>query len=87
MTTKPPPSVVPAPKEAMEKIAYESVGSIPTEEPNDRNRLGYHVWLWLTKKEGTLEGAVRISKSRVLIPEEEVLRIIREKLREQGVKV
>lgn len=84
VTTKPPPVIIPAPDQSMEKIAYNSVSTIPTQEPNDQNRLGYHVWLWLTKQEGTLEEAVRVAKARTLIPEEEVLRIIKQKLREQG---
>jgi hypothetical protein len=87
MTTKAPPTVTPAPEQSMEKIAYSSVSSIPTVEPNDRNRLGYHIWLWLTKKEGTLEEAVKVSAARTLIPQSEVIRIIREKLREQGVQL
>ncbi len=87
MATKPPPTVVAAPTESIEKIAYESVSSIPTQEPNDRSRLGYHVWLWLTKREGTLEEAVKVSKARTLIPQEEVLKIIRGKLQERGVQL
>ena len=87
MTTKPTPSVVAAPADSIEKIAYESVSSIPTQEPNDRSRLGYHVWLWLSKREGTLEEAVKVSKARTLIPQEEVLKIIKGKLREQGVQL
>lgn len=87
MTTKPPPSVVAGTAESIEKIAYESVSSIPTQEPNDRSRLGYHVWLWLSKRDGTLEEAVKVSKARTLIPQEEVLNIIKGKLREQGVQL
>ena len=87
MTTKPPPSAIPASPQSIEKIAYNSVSTIPTQEPNDRHRLGYHVWLWLTQQEGTLEEAVRVSTARTLIPREEVLTIIKEKLREQGVKL
>ncbi len=87
MATKPPPSVVAASTESIEKIAYESVSSIPTQEPNDRSRLGYHVWLWLSKREGTLEEAVKVSKARTLIPQEEVLKIIRGKLQERGVQL
>lgn len=86
MTTKPPPAIIPAPEESMEKIAYNSVSTIPTQEPNDQNRLGYHVWLWLTKQEGTLEEAVRVAKARTLIPEEEVVKIIKENLRKVGVR-
>src|ERR1041385_5396206 len=58
MTTKPPASVHEFSPESLEKIAYLSVSTIPTEEPNDRNRLGYHVYRWLVNKEGTLEQAV-----------------------------
>ncbi len=87
MTTKPPPTFIPAPEESIEKIAYNSVATIPTQEPNDQNRLGYHVWLWLSKQDGTLEDAVRVSKARTLIPAEEAVRIIREKLQEQGVQL
>jgi len=87
MTTKPPPTFIPAPEESIEKIAYNSVATIPTQEPNDRNRLGYHVWLWLSKRDGTLEEAVRVSKARTLIPQEEVVGIIREKLRQQGISL
>jgi hypothetical protein len=87
MTTKPPPSAIPAPPESIEKIAYNSVSTIPTQEPNDQYRLGYHVWLWLTQQEGTLEEAVRVSTARILIPQDEVLKIIKEKLREQGIQL
>jgi hypothetical protein len=86
MTTKPPPTAIPAPSESIEKIAYESVSSIPTQEPNDRYRLGYHVWLWMTKREGTLEDAINVSGARILIPREEALRTIRVKLSELGVR-
>lgn len=37
-------------------------------------------------REGTLEDAVRASEARTLIPEDGVLRIVKEKLRKQGVK-
>jgi hypothetical protein len=86
MTTKPPPSVVLSPPESVEKIAYNSVSTILTKEPNDRYRLGYHVWLWMTKHEGTLEDAIKVSGARILIPREEALKIIQDKLREQGVQ-
>jgi hypothetical protein len=86
MTTKPPPSVTAASPESIERIAYDSVSSIPTQEPNDRYRLGYHVWLWMTKHEGTLEDAIKVSGARILMPPQEALKIIQDKLREQGVK-
>jgi hypothetical protein len=38
----------------------------------------------MTKHEGTLEDAIRVSGARMLIPREEALKIIQEKLREHG---
>lgn len=87
MTTKPPSSVSEYPGDSIEKIAYTSVRNIPTEEPNDRNRLGYHVWRWLTKKQGTLEQAIHESGCRMKITKGEALQIIREELEKQGIKV
>ena len=50
-------------KELAEK-AYASVKAVPTVEPNDRNRLGYHVWLYLRGELPTLEEAVQVARSR-----------------------
>ena len=86
MTTKPPPTVKDFPPESLERIAYDSVRSIPTQEPNDRNRLGYHVWRWLMNHEGTLAEAITISGSRIHISQEEALEIISENLKKQGIK-
>ena len=87
MTTKPPSPVQESTPTSLEKIAYASVSAIPVEEPNDRNRLGYHVWRWLTNKEGTLEQAIAESASRLTISQEEALRIISESLQTQGIKI
>lgn len=87
MTTKPPPSVKEFPAESLEKIAYQSVGSIPTQEPNDRNRLGYHVWRWLLNREGSLEEVIKVSGSRMHISREEALRVISENLKKQGIQL
>lgn len=87
MTTKPPPSVKEFPVESLEKIAYQSVGSIPTQEPNDRNRLGYHVWRWLLNREGSLEEVIKVSGSRMHISREEALRVISENLQKQGIQL
>ncbi|MEP7235094.1 MAG: hypothetical protein ABI778_07340 [Ignavibacteriota bacterium] len=54
---------VPHDTELAEK-AYASVRSVPTVEPNDRNRLGYHVWLFLRGELPTLDEAVRVARSR-----------------------
>jgi hypothetical protein len=74
------------PPDSLERIAYESVQEIPTQEPNDRYRLGYHVWAWLKERKGTLNDVVRIAGSRILIPEQEALRTIREFLQAKGIK-
>jgi hypothetical protein len=87
MTTKPPPSVKEFPAESLEKIAYNSVRSIPTQEPNDRNRLGYHVWQWLLNRNGTLENSITVSGSRMHISRKEALKIVTENLKKQGVKL
>jgi len=85
MTTKAPPTVRQFPPDSYEKIAYESVSSIETQEPNDRNRLGYHVWQWLLNRQGTLENAVKVSGARKRISDSEALTIITENLKKHGV--
>ncbi len=85
MTTKPPPTVKDFPADSLEKVAYESVSSIPTLEPNDRNRLGYHVWRWLTSKQGTLAQAISESGARIRVSPEEARKTISEALAKQGI--
>jgi hypothetical protein len=85
MSTKPPSAVNEFPPESVEKRAYLSVNDVPTVEPNDRNRLGYHVWRWLTTKRGTLEDAVHESGARLSVPEKEALATIREALTKLGI--
>ena len=85
MTTKPPASVREFSPETVEKIAYLSVSTIPTVEPNDRNRLGYHIYRWLVSKQGTLVQAIIESGSRIQIPPLEAAKIIQESLQKSGV--
>ena len=87
MSTKAPSAVAEFPADTIEKIAYTSVSTIPTEEPNDRNRLGYHVWRWLNQKQGTLDQAIAESGARLHIPCPEALKIISESLQKQGIKL
>jgi hypothetical protein len=87
MTTKPPSAVQEFLAETLEKKAYSSVSTIETEEPNDRNRLGYHIWRWLTERQGTLEQAVSESGARLRMTTGEAARIIREGLTKQGIQV
>ncbi|CUS82950.1 hypothetical protein JGI16_10527 [Candidatus Kryptonium thompsonii] len=84
MTTKAPSPIKEFPLDSLEKIAYSSVEGIPAEEPNDLNRLGYHVWLYLTGKIESLETAVKMARARLKISEEEALEIVKKKLSERG---
>jgi hypothetical protein len=85
MTTKPGPAVTPAAADTQERIAYDSVASVGTVEPNDRNRLGYHVWRWLSHRNGTLEELVRESGVRLTMPVENAVKLIREHLASKGI--
>ncbi len=87
MSTKPPSLVAEASADTLEKIAYASVSAIPTVEPNDRNRLGYHVWRWMGQRQGTLAAAIAESGSRLNISQQEALKIISESLQKQGIKL
>jgi hypothetical protein len=63
--------------------AYAVVRAVPTVEPNDRNRLGYHVWLYLRGELPSLEEAVEVARSRFnpkTLPHEEIVAHIREQL-------
>ncbi len=86
MTTKPPSPVEPAPADLLEKKAYESVAGVATLEPNDRYRLGYHVWRFLVRREGTLEQAVAESGARILVPRDEASKLIRAALAGLGIE-
>ncbi len=87
MTTKAPSAVQPSPATSLESIAYTSVSTIPTQEPNDRNRLGFHVWRFLKLRQGTLEQAVEESGSRLLISHPEAVKIIQDSLKQQGISL
>ena len=87
MTTKAPPGVQEFSGDTLEKIAYESVRSIPTQEPNDRNRLGYHIWRWLTAKQGTLEETIAESGARLLVSGADAAKTIRESLASHSIAV
>ena len=68
---------------ALAEKAYASVRSVPTIEPNDRNRLGYHVWLYLRGELTSLEEAVQVARSRFKpksLPIEDVVAHISEQL-------
>ena len=67
------------------RIAYASVADVPVLEENDRNRLGYHVWLYLRGEVETLEEAVKLARSRYkprTFSQEEVVGIIVQSLQQ-----
>jgi len=87
MTTKAPAGVAEFSTDSLEKIAYDAVVDIPTQEPNDRNRLGFCVWAWLRDRNGTLEQAIRNSGSRTHIQYSEVFTMVSNRLRDRGIKL
>lgn len=87
MTTKAPSLVKPAPDNALERIAYAAVASIPTLEPHDQDRLGFNVWRCLNERRDTLEQAVRSAGARMLISQEEAVAKIRAHLLQRGFDV
>ncbi|MEK7818162.1 MAG: hypothetical protein AAB255_00035 [Bacteroidota bacterium] len=87
MTTNAPSTIKFFDDASLEKIAYKSVSSIPTREPNDQVRLGYSIWKFLSEKKGTLEEAIANAQSHALIDAKNIAKIIRENLKLQGIKV
>ncbi|MEW5797855.1 MAG: hypothetical protein AB1728_02505 [Bacteroidota bacterium] len=85
--TIPPSKVKEFDPTTLEKIAYTSIASIPTREPNDRYRLGYSLWQWLHSKNGTIEQAIKNSGSRILIPESDAVKTIKQELQKAGIKI
>lgn len=85
MATKPPSKVKGFSAESLEKISYNSVRDVPTVEPNDSNRLGYHIFLMLKEKQKNLDGVIMEAESRLLVPKTKAAKIIRKALKNQGI--
>jgi hypothetical protein len=85
MSTKPPSSIKEFSTDSLEKIVYLSVATIPAQEPNDRNRLAYHVWRWLASKQGTLDQAISESGARLTISTQDAAKVISDALSKQGI--
>ena len=75
----------PASTKDFEKIAYEVVASIPTLEKNDNIRLGYHVYMLLIGKIESVEEAVKVSNPRSEMSKSEMIKIIKENLKNSGI--
>jgi hypothetical protein len=87
MTTKAAPTVRLASAESLEKIAYGSVEGIPVDEPHERDRLGYYIFLWVQNRKDPLEMVLRSASIRMKISETEALERIRKYLTEHGVRL
>ena len=62
--------------DSLERRAYRAVDDIPVVEPNDRNRLGYHVFLYLKGELPSVEEAVHVAQPRLLIDQSDAVRRI-----------
>ncbi len=87
MATKAPAPVEQFSAESLESIAYGVVSDVETQEPNDRNRLGYHIWVWLKDRTGTLKEAIETSGSRTRLGYAEIAGIVSKRLQEKGIKI
>jgi len=73
--------------EDAEKIAYESVSSIPTLEKNDNYRLGYNVHQFIIGKLESVEAAVKSANVRSEMNPTKICNTIKEKLKNSGVEI
>lgn len=64
------------PDDSLERRAYRAVEDIPVVEVNDRNRLGYHVFLFLKGDLPSVEEAIHVAQARMLVDSAEALRRI-----------
>ncbi|HEY9166934.1 MAG TPA: hypothetical protein VIS48_12325 [Candidatus Kryptonia bacterium] len=89
MTTKAPAQVEKFGEESSESIAYKIAGTARTREPNDNNRLGYHIWRYLQGTIPSIDEAVRVSGLRLIEgeTEEHVTEKVVEGLNERGLEV
>jgi hypothetical protein len=70
------PQIQQWPDDSLERRAYRAVEDIPVVEPNDRNRLGYHVYLFLKGELPSVEEAIHVAQPRMLVDAAEALRLI-----------
>jgi hypothetical protein len=71
-----PPVVKQWPEASLERRAYDAVQSIPAQDENDRNRLGYNIFLYLKGELPGIEEALHVAQPRLLCSREEALRTI-----------
>lgn len=89
MTTKAPAQVNRFAENSSETIAYKIAGEFKTREPNDNNRLGYHIWRYLDGTIPTIDEAVRVSGVRLVEGEtiENVIEQVARQLKDKGIEV
>lgn len=75
------------PHDSIEYLAYDVVKDIETREVNDRHRLAYHIYLYLTREYPSLEEAVWVAQARFVQPQHVVSELIANRLRERGFTV
>ncbi|HEX2867707.1 MAG TPA: hypothetical protein VHO03_11735 [Ignavibacteriales bacterium] len=68
MTTLPPPSVKPFPEDSLEKQVYNIVEKYKENIPimNDRNRLGYNLFKYMTGEGDSPEILVKSTKIKIV---------------------
>ncbi|MCL4509950.1 MAG: hypothetical protein M1470_02620 [Bacteroidetes bacterium] len=89
MTTKAAAQVNKFPEDSSEKIAYKIAEQVKTRESNDNNRLGYHIWRYLTGTIPTIDEAIRVSGVRLAEGEtlENITEQVAKQLKERGFEV
>ncbi len=76
-----------ASNDSIEKTAYSIVEDIETKEMNDRNRLAYHIYLFMKNEYPSLEEAVLVAQARSEKPATEIFHLIAQRLRDRGYAV
>ena len=69
-----------SPENSPERKAYDAVADIPFVEPNDGNRLGYHVFLYLNGEIESVAEAIHVAQARMKISKEKAAEIISARL-------
>jgi hypothetical protein len=64
------------PDDSLERRAYDAVSEVPVVEENDRNRLGYHIFLYLKGELASIEEALHIAQPRMHCSKDEAIRMI-----------
>jgi|GEM_PF-1553652 len=81
----PRPRLEGASSDDLARMAYASVGELPFLEMNDGNRLGYHIYLFLSGQIATVADAIYEAKARTALHPSELERIIVGRLGASGV--